>query len=85
MLFCAINLHDLAAPPGREEEVFVVVPGAAKTAIAVPLDALARFLPLLEQAVGRDAWPQCPECGAAIPRLKQAMCPGSHCAPGDPG
>lgn len=75
MIFCAINLHDLAAPRGleHEEEVFVIVPGAAKTAIAVPLDALPHFLPILEEAGGREAWPQCPSCSAEIPRLKRAL------------
>lgn len=76
MIFCALNLHDLAAPPGleKEEEVFVIVPGTpSKTAIAVPLDALPHFLPILEEAGGREAWPQCPGCGAEIPRLKRDM------------
>ena len=85
MLFCAINLHDLAAPPEVEEEALVVVPGAAKAAVAVPLDALPHFLPLLEQAIGRDAWPQCPACGVTIPRLEGAVCAGSQCRPTDPG
>lgn len=87
MIFCAINLHDLAAPPGlgREEEVFLIVPGTSKTAISIPLDALAHFLPILEEAGGREAWPQCPSCGAEIPRLKNAVCPASQCDRGDPG
>lgn len=83
MIFCAISLHDLAAPPeAEEEEVLVIVPGTSKTAIAVPLDALPHFLPILEEAGGREAWPQCPSCGAEIPRLKHAVCPGSQCDPG---
>jgi hypothetical protein len=78
MHFCAIHLDDLGAPDGGEEEVYVVVPGDAKTALAVPLDALAQFLPLLEQAVGGDAWPRCPACGAAIPRLSPDVSPGGQ-------
>jgi len=69
MHFCAIHLDDHGAPDGGGEDVYVVLPGAAKTALAVPLDALAQVLALLEQAVGSDAWPRCPACGAAIPRL----------------
>lgn len=74
MIFCAINLSDLAAPPGLEqqEEVFVIVPGASKTAVSVPLDALPRFLPILEEAGGREGLPQCQCCGAEIPRLRRA-------------
>lgn len=85
MHFCAIHLLDLAAPPGCEEEVLVVVPDSGKTAIAVPLDALAAFLPLLEQVVGHADRPQCRGCGAAIPKLKEVVCPGSRCATPDPG
>ncbi len=75
MIFCAINLSDVATAPGIEaqEEVFVIVPGASKTAISVPLDALPRFLPILEEAGGRADWPQCPSCGAEIPRLRRAL------------
>jgi hypothetical protein len=85
MVFCALQLPDVAAPPGRDEEVFMVVPGTAKIAIAVPLDGLARFLPLLDQAIGRPSRPRCPACGAAIPGLEGDVCPWSQCAPTDPG
>ena len=66
MMFCAIHLDPPSAEPD-DEEVYVVVPGAAKTAIAVPLDALAQFLPLLAQAVGDLPPPQCPACSATMP------------------
>lgn len=82
MHFCAIHLDDDGAPPG-DEEVYVVVPGGTKTAMAVPLDALPAFLPLLEQAVGATGLPACPDCGAAIPKLR--VCPGAQYARGDPG
>ncbi|MGH2942095.1 MAG: hypothetical protein ACRDLN_04900 [Solirubrobacteraceae bacterium] len=69
MHFCAVHLDDACRPPD-DEEVYVVVPGTTRTAIAVPLDALPHFLPLLEQAVGNDARPACPACAAEIPRLR---------------
>lgn len=69
MVFCALHLDRVEDPLGRAEEVFLVVPGGSKTALAVPLDALPEFLPLLEQAVGGDVLPACPVCGAEIPRL----------------
>jgi hypothetical protein len=65
MHFCAIHLDD--RPADDDEEVYVVVPGAAKAVMAVPLDTLDRFLVLLEQAVGSEARPQCRACGTAIP------------------
>lgn len=74
MHFCAVHLHDPCWPPG-EEEVYVVVPGTSKTVIAVPLDALPQFLPLLEQVVGGDARPACPACAEQIPRLRTSADP----------
>ncbi len=84
MHFCAIHLDDASWPP-EEEQVYVVVPGggAKKTAIAVPLDALPQFLPLLEQAVGGPSPPRCAVCGANIPKLR--VYPAAHCDRGDPG
>lgn len=81
MVFCALHL-DRAEDVPDEEEVYLVVPGAARTALAVPLDALPAFLPLLEQAVGADALPECPACGAEIPRLIR---PDGTCRTADPG
>ena len=69
MHFCAIHLDDLG-PCHGEEEVYVVVPDAAKTAMAVPLDALPAFLPVLEHAVGSTSFPRCPACQAELPRLR---------------
>jgi hypothetical protein len=82
MHFCAIHLDDAPRSP-RAEEVYVVVPGGSKTAMAVPLDALAQFLPLLERAVGGPSRPRCPACAAEIPKL--ALCPPTHCKPVDLG
>jgi hypothetical protein len=82
MHFCAIHLDDAPSAPDAEE-VYVVVPGGSKTAMAVPLDALAQFLPLLERAVGGPARPRCPTCAAEIPQL--ALCPAAYCKPADPG
>ncbi len=69
MHFCAIHLDDASWPP-EEEQVYVVVPGggAKKTAIAVPLDALPQFLPLLEQA-------------AEVRRMRREH-PEASCVPG---
>lgn len=50
----------------------MIVPGTSQTAISIPLGALPRFLPILEEAGGKDARPQCPNCRAEIPRLKWA-------------
>jgi hypothetical protein len=82
MHFCAIHLDDAPSAPDAEE-VYVVVPGGSKTAMAVPLDALEQFLPLLERAVGGAGRPRCPTCAAEIPQL--ALCAAAYCKPADPG
>jgi hypothetical protein len=64
MQFCLIHLAEV---PCEGEEVFVVVPDGRKTAIAVPLDALAEFLPLLARAAGELRPPRCPACSARLP------------------
>jgi hypothetical protein len=68
MMFCVIHL-DPPCPSAEDDEVYVVVPGSAKTAIALPLDALPGLLPVLEQAVGDLPPPQCVACGAEMPSL----------------
>lgn len=68
MVFCALHLDPEDLPPGQEE-VYLVMPGGAKTALAVPLDGVPEFLPLLERAIGSASLPRCPACGAEIPRL----------------
>ncbi len=80
MHFCLVHLDDACGAAG--EEVYVVVPGS-KTAMAVPLDALPEFLPLLERAVGGKYPPECQSCAAAIPKL--AVSPGPQCQRGAPG
>ena len=64
MQFSVIHLAEV---PSEGEEVFVVVPGGAKIAIAVPLDALAQFLPLLAQAAEELPPACCPACSARLP------------------
>jgi hypothetical protein len=66
MQFSVIHLAEV---PSEGEEVFVVVPGGTKTAIAVPLDALPQFLPLLAQASGELPPPCCPACSARLPAV----------------
>jgi hypothetical protein len=63
------SLIRLAAEPSDGEEVYVVVPDGSKTAIAVPLDALPDFLPILEQARSGLAPPRCPACWARLPAI----------------
>lgn len=82
MVFCVIHLDPPSDPP-EDEEVYVIVPGAAKTAMAVPLDALPQFLSLLEQAIGGDVPPACPKCQTAIPNL--GVCPRPHDDPAQSG
>ena len=81
MVFCVIHLD----PPGataEDDEVYVVVPGSAKTTIALPLDALPGFLPLLAEAVGDLPLPLCAACGATmLPTLAECSSPqteGGH-------
>lgn len=60
-----MNLDD---EPSADEEVYLLTPGdPSKTAIAVPLDALPRFLPVLERA--RSGLPPacCPACSDELP------------------
>ncbi len=83
MHFCVLHLEDRCGPCCGEEEVYVVAPGGSKTAIAVPLDALPAFLPLLESAIGGAEHPRCPACEAPIPKLP--VCPETHSEGGDPG
>jgi hypothetical protein len=83
MHFCAIHVDESAC--AGESDVYVVVPGTARTAWAVPRDALPQFLPVLEQAVGSDHRPRCPACGADLPKLAQFVCARAHCEPSDPG
>jgi hypothetical protein len=83
MHFCAIHVDESAC--AGESDVYVVVPGTARTAWAVPRDALPQFLPVLEQAVGSDDRPRCPACGARLPKLAQFVCARAHCEPSDPG
>lgn len=81
MVFCVIHL-DPPCPTEEDDEVYVVVPGSAKTAIALPLDALPGLLPLLEQAVGDLPPPQCAACEAAMPSLPMCSSPPNergHC------
>lgn len=68
MVFCLVHLDDQPGTPG-DEEVYVIVPDGSKTALAVPLDAIAEFLPLLERAVGGGQLPACHCCAAPMPRL----------------
>ena len=54
--------------PSPGEEVILVVPGEpSKTAIAVPLDALPSFLPILERARSELPPACCPRCSAQLP------------------
>jgi hypothetical protein len=61
-------LMHLATIPSPGEEVYLVEPGGPKAAIAVPLDALPLFLPILGQATERRPLPRCPACAAELPR-----------------
>jgi hypothetical protein len=61
------SLIHLAEVPCDGEEVFIVFPGGTKTAMAVPLDALPQFLPLLAQAAEGLPQPCCPACSARLP------------------
>lgn len=75
MVFCVIH-RDSRRATHEDEEVYVVVPGAAKTAIAVALDALPQFLPLLEQAVRELPVSHCAACNATLPSF--AVCSSPH-------
>jgi len=63
------SLIRLAAQPFDREEVYVVVPDESKTAIAVPLDALPDFLPILDEARSGLPAPRCPSCWAKLPAI----------------
>jgi len=82
MVFCVVHVDPPCAQP-EDEEVYVVVPGAAATAIVVPLDALAQCLPLLEQAVRDLPPPRCAACTAVMPALP--VCSSPHTEPPQSG
>jgi hypothetical protein len=65
MRFCLIHVHD--EDYGPDEEAMVIVPGADKLAIAVPLDALPSFLSLLDEAAADLAPQVCGCCGEVLP------------------
>ena len=50
----------------EHEEAYVLMPGAAKTAIAVPIDALPGFMPVLAESVNGLPAQRCPDCGEPI-------------------
>ncbi|MDQ3676513.1 MAG: hypothetical protein M3401_06865 [Actinomycetota bacterium] len=60
------HMH-LEATPLPDEDVLIAVPGTGKTVIAVPLDALPHFLPLLDRAVRDQPRACCPACSAVLP------------------
>jgi len=71
MHFVLMHVSNQASPG---EEVLLLVPGEpSKTAIAVPLDALANFLPILERARSGLPPARCPQCSAHLP----AQAPGT--------
>jgi len=54
---------------GASDELTVFVPGGAKTAIMVALDALPDFLPLLHEATQTLPEACCDRCGERLPGL----------------
>ena len=61
-------LMNISNQPSAGEEVYLLVPGdPSRTAIAVPLDALPAFLPILERARSGLPPPCCPQCCAELP------------------
>jgi len=63
--FHLIHVHDESRSDDHEE-VVVLTPGAAKTAIAVPIGALPAFMPLLAEGVAGLPPFRCPDCGELI-------------------
>lgn len=57
---------DNAPYSGGPEEAYVITPGTNKTVMAVPLDALPAFLPVLADALGDLAEQRCPGCGMRV-------------------
>jgi len=64
MHFVLMHLDEI---PAADEEVLIAVPGGPKTVIAVPLDALPHFLPLLDRAIEGRPRACCPACSAVLP------------------
>jgi hypothetical protein len=63
------SLIRLADQPVEGEEVYLVVPDGSRIAIAVPLDALPDFLPILDEARSGLSAPRCPACWAKLPAI----------------
>ena len=83
MVYCFIHLLDAPDPADGEEEVYIVVPDTSKIALAVPLDALPQFLPLLDAVLRDLPLPVCPACAATMPSI--AVCSSPHEDPGNSG
>lgn len=79
MVYCYVHLEDAPESAGGDEEIFIVVPDTSKIALAVPLDALPQFLPLLQRAVGDLPMPECPACTATMPC--RVVCSSPHSEP----
>jgi hypothetical protein len=50
----------------EREEVLVITPGGARTALAVPIGALPGFMALLAEGVDGLPAPRCPDCGELV-------------------
>jgi hypothetical protein len=83
MRFYLIHVPDDAA--SDTAEVTVVVPGAARAAIMVPLDALPGFLPLLHEAAAGVGEPRCTACDAPLAAPPTSDARPQTASPGAPG
>ncbi len=72
MRFCLMHLED----DGSTDELAVIVPGAGRVAMMVPLDGLAAFLPILQEATAELGEQRCTACAAPLPGLRRSGADG---------
>ena len=70
MRYCVAHLYDAPGQPWPESdpaEEIHVIPWGMKVVTAVPIGALGRFLPILDEATAQVPPATCGGCGAQLP------------------
>jgi len=66
MRFHLMHIDDRSRPFTEDEEVYLITPGAGKTALAVPLDAVPNVVALLAETLDGRPEQACEGCGEPL-------------------